>query len=357
MTTGVYDSVATTFGQNTEDVSGLLPTPQKPKRRPAGPPVPQYRPVPTRPRPDPRSTELEAQNRQLRTLAEGMAGEIEDLRGTQILSEFVAAEQERMGGQVAQLASRQAFEAYVDGIAAGVGVHGGTTRGGQRERAGVSHDTNWEAVGFLIETALTGGVRTLASNAAYEAATWGIDKAPLWAPLEVGLEAMIAAAALKKGKIRPKGLMKAGAVGTGIGGVASALGVGQGTSELLGGLLAAGLVEAPIGFGRSALTDRGQALGEAVETINVRQGPSILSRRGGDGLRGFEPRIQGQVLDPALDFGPGRAGNVRSALGGVTERPTEILANTRFGPGGGFARNVQSNVFGGGPQDLFRIHI
>jgi hypothetical protein len=287
-------------------------------------------------------------------LAENMAGEIEDLRGTQILSEFVAAEQERMGGEVEELASRQAFEAYIDGVIEGVGVQGGTTRGGQLERAGVSHDVNWEAVGLLIETALTGGVRTIGSNLAYEAAIWGLGKSNLPAPLEVGIEAMLGALAVKKGRVGGvKNLLKIGAGGTAVGGVASALGVGQGTSELLGGLLAAGLAEAPLGFGRTALTDRGTQLGADIERISTRQGPEILRRSEG-GIGRFIPGSGG--VNPAVlgatDFGPGLPGTVRGSLAGQLERPTAILDNTRFGPGGGFLRNVHTNEGGRGLHDI-----
>ena len=356
----VYESVASNFAENTDDVSPLIrEVAPRPTQAPSRKPFTGFR---TQTLPTVRSNrDLEVereQNRQLRALADGLIGELENLRGTQALTEFVAAEQQRMGGQIAELSSRQAFESYLDGINAGVGIQGGATRGGI-QRADASNAINWEAVALLVETALTGGVSAIAQNVAFEGLNRLAKTDYIPAPFEVGIEAALAAAALKKGKVFSpsalKTLAKAGTGGTAVGGVASAAGVGEGFSELGAAMLGATAVDYPLGIGfrRLPITDRGQALTEAVETISARQGPSLLAR-GDQGIGRFIPGAgaRGGVLDPAIDFGPGRAGNVRSALGGVTERPTAIQDNFALGPGGGFARNVQSNVFGERLQDV-----
>ena len=109
-----YDAVAGSFSESRRRLSNQFqiaprpePTPSRQPSTPSRPSVPQFGN-------DPRTTQLQEENRQLASLADGLIGEIENIRGTQMLEEFVAAERENIGMRD-ELASAENFIAYLEG--------------------------------------------------------------------------------------------------------------------------------------------------------------------------------------------------------------------------------------------------
>jgi len=102
---------------------------------------------------------------------------------------------------------------------------------------------------FAASPLLMGMAPYFASEIGAELASEAVKRSPLPTPVNTALEGLLAAAALKRGKITPKSAGLGFFGGAGIGGVGEALGVGEQT-EQLGAMLSGGLSgDAVTGFG------------------------------------------------------------------------------------------------------------
>ncbi|KKL66686.1 hypothetical protein LCGC14_2142510, partial [marine sediment metagenome] len=114
-----YAAVADAFTDNRRELAPLIRRPPPPEPvRAVAPPRPRPAPAP-QPTLDPTALfELQERNHQLQSLAQGLMGEIETIRNTQALEDFVTAERERIG-EIEELASAESLISYMEGLAAG----------------------------------------------------------------------------------------------------------------------------------------------------------------------------------------------------------------------------------------------
>ena len=210
---------------------------------------------------DPFSDEATAARRRLRTIQQNLGPFAEFVQRD---PEQFAAFAEETADQIGQaagfangvtIADPETFASFIGqssaqfeaetGSPSPIRMQGGTIRGGATQRPGVDTGVNLEAIAFGAETALFGPGRALAGNLLFEGASNAIGRSPLPTPVNTALEATLALAALKKGKIGPVGAGISAGIGGALGLGADALGVGQQAEQIGAGLFAAATGDVP----------------------------------------------------------------------------------------------------------------